>query len=220
VVSLGDSENAIQQASIFKPSGFTWRLGKCDPTGEHFQAKWFHLAARKMRSNNHLTHGRAAQSWRFRLGHVLPDQILAICGSASLDIATFAYHVCISRTGEGCAQRFSKGIDMTFSNDAAAQGLERILSDLADSCPVERARLEAASRVLTAARRAAGLHLPSSEATRAVAEILRHWDAEALTALEYAESLPVAVLDRLLRAAPAWAAAASRTLAKPDRHAA
>jgi hypothetical protein len=61
---------------------------------------------------------------------------------------------------------------MTFSNDAAAQGLERILSDLADSCPVERARLEAASRVLTAARRAAALHLPSSDATRAVAEIL------------------------------------------------
>jgi hypothetical protein len=43
VVSLGDSENAIQQASIFKPSGFTWRLGKCDPTGKHFQAKWHHF---------------------------------------------------------------------------------------------------------------------------------------------------------------------------------
>ena len=36
--------------SIFKPSGITWRLGKCDQT-EHFQAKWNHLAARKMRPN-------------------------------------------------------------------------------------------------------------------------------------------------------------------------
>jgi hypothetical protein len=30
VESLGDSENATKQ-SIFKPSGITWRLGKCDP---------------------------------------------------------------------------------------------------------------------------------------------------------------------------------------------
>jgi hypothetical protein len=30
VASLGGSENAIGQVSIFKPSGFTWRLGKCD----------------------------------------------------------------------------------------------------------------------------------------------------------------------------------------------
>ena len=109
---------------------------------------------------------------------------------------------------------------MSNSNNAAAQGLERILAELADSCPVERARLEGAARILNAARRAAGLHLASSDATRAVAEILRHWDPEAVTALEYAETLPEAALDRLLRAAPAWAAAASRALSKPDRHAA
>jgi hypothetical protein len=145
---------------------------------------------------------------------------LAICGSASLDIATFAYHLTSSRTGEGCANRFPEGIIMTISNNATAQGLERILAELADSCPVERARLEAAARILTAERRAEALHLASSDATRAVAEILRHWDTEAVTALEYAETLPEAALDRLLRAAPAWAAAASRALAKPDRHAA
>ncbi|MFM7781292.1 MAG: hypothetical protein ACKPB8_21450 [Alphaproteobacteria bacterium] len=109
---------------------------------------------------------------------------------------------------------------MSNSNNAAAQGLERILAELADSCPVERARLEAAVRILTAARRASGLHLPSSDASRAVGEILRHWDAEAVTALEYAEILPEAARDRRLRAAPAWAAAARRALAKPDRHAA
>jgi hypothetical protein len=109
---------------------------------------------------------------------------------------------------------------MTISNNAAAQGLERILAELADSCPVELARLEAGARILTAARRASGLHLPSSDASRAVSEIFRHWDTEAVTALEYAETLPEAALDRLLRAAPAWAAAASRALTKPDRHAA
>jgi hypothetical protein len=46
VAALGGSENATKP-SIFKPSGFTWRLGKCDQT-KHFQAKWLHLAAQKM----------------------------------------------------------------------------------------------------------------------------------------------------------------------------
>jgi hypothetical protein len=32
VVALGDSENAIIVERIFKPSGSTWRLGKCDQT--------------------------------------------------------------------------------------------------------------------------------------------------------------------------------------------
>jgi hypothetical protein len=49
VVTLGGSENATKNRSIFKPSGYTWRLGKCDQKQEHFQAKWLHLAARKMR---------------------------------------------------------------------------------------------------------------------------------------------------------------------------
>jgi hypothetical protein len=145
---------------------------------------------------------------------------LAICGSASLEIATFAYHVHSNAIGEGCAKQSIKGIIMTISYNATAHGLERILSELADSCPLERARLEAAAHILTAARRAAGLHLPASDATRAVAEILRHWDSEVVTALEYAETLPEAALDRFLRAAPAWAAAARRAVATPDRHAA
>jgi hypothetical protein len=50
VVTLGGSENATRQTSIFKPSGYTWRLGKCDQTNNHFQAKWLHLAAQKKRS--------------------------------------------------------------------------------------------------------------------------------------------------------------------------
>jgi hypothetical protein len=49
VESLCGSENATR-LSIFKPSGITLRLGKCDQT-KHFQAKWNHFAARKMRPN-------------------------------------------------------------------------------------------------------------------------------------------------------------------------
>jgi hypothetical protein len=173
-----------------------------------------------MRSNNILGKLRADQFWRFEFGNVLPAQILAICGSASLEIATFACHLRSWCSGEGCAERLTKGIHMTTSFNSAAQGLERILSELAASCPMERARLEAAARILTVARRAAGFHLPASDATRAVAEILRHWDPQAVTALEYAETLPEVALDRLLRAAPAWAAAARRAIATPDRHAA
>jgi hypothetical protein len=50
VVTLGGSENAIKQTSIFKPSGHTWRLGKCDQTNSYFRAKWLYLAAQKKRS--------------------------------------------------------------------------------------------------------------------------------------------------------------------------
>jgi hypothetical protein len=49
VTSLGDSENATKLTSIFKPSDFTWRLGKCDQNNKHFQAKWLYLAAWKTR---------------------------------------------------------------------------------------------------------------------------------------------------------------------------
>jgi hypothetical protein len=36
-VSLGDSENATRQTSIFKPSGIAWRLEKCDQMNKHFK---------------------------------------------------------------------------------------------------------------------------------------------------------------------------------------
>jgi hypothetical protein len=52
VETLGGSENATRQTSIFKPSGNTWRLGKCDQTNRHFQAKQYRLADREMRSKN------------------------------------------------------------------------------------------------------------------------------------------------------------------------
>ena len=95
--------------------------------------------------------------------------------------------------------------------------LARTLAELAEGALPERIRLEQAARVIVTARRAAtlaaagALTLPSvaDPAVQAVTEIARHWDDAAVTALEYAESLPEAALDRLLRAAPAWAAAFS-----------
>jgi hypothetical protein len=94
--------------------------------------------------------------------------------------------------------------------------LARTLADLADGGLPDRIRLEHAARVVVIARRAAGLAQPSAAdpAVQAVTEIARHWDDTTVTALEYAETLPEAALDRLLRAAPAWAAALAATPAR------
>ncbi len=104
---------------------------------------------------------------------------------------------------------------MTVSDHAQATSLNRTLLDLAEGGLPDRIRLEQAARIIVTARRAAmlagagSLNLPAaaSPAVQAVSEIARHWDATTLTALEYAEGLPEAALERLLRAAPAWAAA-------------
>jgi hypothetical protein len=103
---------------------------------------------------------------------------------------------------------------MTDSKRAAAT-LARSLFDIAGGNLADRMRLEQAVRVIVAARRAAtlgaagALTLPATSDTsvQAVTEIVRHWDDSAVTALEYAETLPTAALERLLRAAPGWAAA-------------
>lgn len=114
---------------------------------------------------------------------------------------------------------------MTDSSRTQTAILARTLAELAEGGLAERIRLEQAARVIVTARRAADLaaagaiRLPSvaDPAVQAVTEIARHWDAAAVTAFEYAETLPEAALDRLLRAAPAWAAAFSSA---PDRLAA
>ncbi|WP_244407423.1 hypothetical protein [Roseomonas fluvialis] len=102
---------------------------------------------------------------------------------------------------------------MTDSTRATAI-LARSLADIAEGGLAHRMRLEQAARVIVAARRAShlaaagALALPATDpAVQAVTEIARHWDDTAVTALEYAEGLPVAALERLLRAAPSWAAA-------------
>jgi len=88
------------------------------------------------------------------------------------------------------------------------------LANLATDLAGERMRRDEAARVLVLARRFAAMTasgaIAAPEATdpasRAVAEIARHWDCALMTAAEYAEMLPPVVLDRLLRAAPSWAA--------------
>jgi len=119
-----------------------------------------------------------------------------------------------------------KGTQMTMSTRMQTAALARALAEMAEGGLAARIRLEQAARVIVTARRAAelaavgALRLPpvSDPSVQAVNEIARHWDATAVTALEYAETLPEAALERLLRAAPAWAAAftgptASRRLA-------
>lgn len=104
---------------------------------------------------------------------------------------------------------------MTIFACSQTAALTRILADLADGGLPDRIRLEQAARVVVTARRAArlaeagALALPSAAdpAVQAVTEIARHWDDTTVTALEYVEALPEAALERLLRAAPAWAAA-------------
>jgi hypothetical protein len=103
---------------------------------------------------------------------------------------------------------------MTDSSRIAAAALARTLAEMAEGTLADRIRLEQAARVIVTARRAAALvaagaiakPAAADPAVRAVTEIARHWDAAAVTAREYAEALPVAALERLLRAAPAWAA--------------
>lgn len=116
---------------------------------------------------------------------------------------------------------------MTVSKRTQTAALARALAEMAEGGLPARIRLEQAARVIVTARRAAtlaaegALRLPavSDPAVQAVTEIARHWDEKAVTAFEYAETLPEAALERLLRAAPAWAAAFSGTT-MPDRLAA
>ncbi|MBR0673459.1 hypothetical protein [Neoroseomonas soli] len=116
---------------------------------------------------------------------------------------------------------------MTVSTRTQSAALARTLEEIAAGGLAARIRLELAARVLVTARRAAelaasgALRLPpvTSGSAQAVTEIARHWDASAVTAFEYAETLPEAALERLLRAAPAWAAAFAG-LTAPDRLAA
>lgn len=88
------------------------------------------------------------------------------------------------------------------------------VSEIAGDASGERMRREEAARVLVLSRRIAGLAAngaivtpdTADVASRAVNEIGRHWDPTVMTAAEYVEMLPTVVVDRLLRAAPSWAA--------------
>lgn len=88
------------------------------------------------------------------------------------------------------------------------------VAEIAADLTGERMRRDEAARVLVLSRRLAGLAAQGAVvapdaadgASRAVREIGRHWDPAVMTASEYVEMLPTVVVDRLLRAAPAWAA--------------
>ncbi|WP_376089728.1 hypothetical protein ACE7GA_18505 [Roseomonas sp. CCTCC AB2023176] len=89
---------------------------------------------------------------------------------------------------------------MLTSRDAALA----TLSEIANDNLAERARQEATARILVAARRAAAaLEGMAGEVDRVAAS----WDPEAVTALEFAETLPPREMDRLLGEAPRWAQA-------------
>jgi hypothetical protein len=123
------------------------------------------------------------------------------------------------------ARLFLMGTCMTVPTRSEYAVLARTLAELAEGSLSDRIRHEQAARIIVAARRAArlaeagmlSLPPPDDPAVQAVTEIARGWDETAVTALEYAEGLPAAALERLLRAGPAWAAAFSSV---PDRLAA
>jgi hypothetical protein len=87
-----------------------------------------------------------------------------------------------------------------------------VLAEIANDNLAERLRHEAAARIITAARRIRMLvcddRAPRHHAGEHFVDTLAaSWDPRALTALEFAEMLPIRVLDGLLGAAPRWARA-------------
>lgn len=108
---------------------------------------------------------------------------------------------------------------MTETIRRQSAALARSLAEIAEGSLAARIRLEQAARLVATARRAAdlaaagALRLPAvtDPVVQAVSEIARHWDERSVTALEYAETLPEAAIERLLRAAPGWAAAFAAT---------
>ncbi|MCR0984712.1 hypothetical protein [Roseomonas populi] len=80
------------------------------------------------------------------------------------------------------------------------------LAEIANDNLADRMRHEAAARILVAARRVHAL-LDRRGGEHLVDHLATGWDPRAVTALEYAETLPVRVLDGLLGAAPRWAQA-------------
>lgn len=83
------------------------------------------------------------------------------------------------------------------------------LEDMASGGLAERVRIESVARILVLARRAAALSarglLPRGDSL--VDRTAARWEPSAMTAAEFAELLTPAERDRLIAAAPSWAAA-------------
>ena len=83
------------------------------------------------------------------------------------------------------------------------------VAEMADGGLSERMRLDAAARVLVAARRMLDLaprEAATGTAAAAVLQVARGWDPALTTAAEQADALSPAALDAFLAAAPRWAA--------------
>ena len=108
---------------------------------------------------------------------------------------------------------------------AQTRALESLAVIANDNLP-EPLRHEAAARVLLAAHQVSGLLAEAARPRDARAEgvveaIVAGWDPRAVTALEFAETLPIRTLDGLLGHAPRWARAMSALIApKPGSAAA
>jgi hypothetical protein len=88
----------------------------------------------------------------------------------------------------------------------------RHLEELAEDRMPERLRIELGARILEIARRVEKV----SAGEGVVAESARRWDPAILTAAEFADGLSPSELDRLLEAAPRWAAATRACLSPPS----
>ena len=85
------------------------------------------------------------------------------------------------------------------------------LEELADGSFAERMRVEAAARIVVTLRRVAVLAAAGEFGGAApagpLAELAARWDAAAMTASEFADTLSPAELALLTEGAPAWAEA-------------
>ncbi|MCS6932198.1 MAG: hypothetical protein NZM27_08320 [Acetobacteraceae bacterium] len=83
------------------------------------------------------------------------------------------------------------------------------LQEIASGGLAERARIESVARILVLARRAAALagRGPLARGESLVERTAARWEPSEMTATEFAELLTPAERDRLIAAAPAWAAA-------------
>lgn len=96
------------------------------------------------------------------------------------------------------------------------------VAEMADGGLSERMRLDAAVRVLVAARRmlsVAPREAATGAASATVLRVARGWEPAVTTAAEHVEALAPAELDAFLAAAPRWAASV-RDLAQDTRRAA
>lgn len=110
---------------------------------------------------------------------------------------------------------------MAFAYPDSSRATLDALAAMADGRLAESLRLDTAARMLTTTRRALELSQAGDLAGPALLPpLLAGWERGAMTAREYAESLPPAQLDRLVLDGARWASAMLRLQAGSLRRAA